>query len=111
MTPGAPCRAPRRLQGRSGAGMTGGNGALTMMRYDVHKGVAYFEKRGDAQAKSTELPGSRVVEYQRGYAVQYRISGPYYPELQTGWRSCAGRQNQLPDRPCAICGHMTHERG
>ena len=30
--------------------------------------------------------------------------------MGTGWRSCAGRQNQTPGKPCAICGHMTHNR-
>jgi hypothetical protein len=31
--------------------------------------------------------------------------------MDTGWRTCAGRKNQLIGRPCAICGHMTHFLG
>ncbi len=33
------------------------------------------------------------------------------PRGSSGWRSCCGRKNQLPGKPCAICGHMTHKRG
>ena len=28
----------------------------------------------------------------------------------TGWRNCAGAANQLPNKPCAICGCMTHKK-
>jgi len=27
-------------------------------------------------------PEARVIAYDRGFAVQYRISGPYWPELE-----------------------------
>lgn len=50
------------------------------------KGVAYFSKQGDAEeVLKTLLPGypeARIVEYQRGFAVQYRKSGAYYPEKE-----------------------------
>ncbi len=45
-------------------------------------GVAYFQDFGDATALVARLGGdSRVVVYQLGYAVQYRRSGPYFPEM------------------------------
>ena len=43
-----------------------------------YKGVAYFKNRKDAEAHMKRFaPKGRVVEYERGYAVQTRISGPY----------------------------------
>ena len=43
-----------------------------------HKGVAYFKTRKDAEAHMKKFaPKGRVVEYERGHAVQTRISGPY----------------------------------
>jgi len=37
---------------------------------------------GNLNIRGNQFPISepRVVEYERGYAVQYRISGPYYPQ-------------------------------
>jgi len=32
-------------------------------------------------------------------------------EYTTGWKSCAGKRNQIKGKPCAICGYMTHTRG
>lgn len=46
------------------------------------KGIAYFQSFEQAREISKRLPGSRVVVYQLGYAIQYRISGPYFPELE-----------------------------
>ena len=43
-----------------------------------YKGVAYFKTRKDAEKHMKKFaPKGRVVEYQRGYAVQTRIAGPY----------------------------------
>ena len=43
-----------------------------------YKGVAYFKTRKDAEAHMKKFaPKGRVVEYERGYAVQTRIAGPY----------------------------------
>lgn len=52
----------------------------------IHKGVAYFHTWMDAwqirKKLKAQYPEANVVAYTRGYAVQYRISGPYYPELE-----------------------------
>lgn len=52
----------------------------------IRKGVYYYKRYETALALVNELqneyPDSRVVHYELGYAVQYRISGPYYPELE-----------------------------
>lgn len=46
-----------------------------------HKGVNYYVTYDGARVIRDRLPpGARIVEYTRGWAVQYRISGPYYPE-------------------------------
>ena len=43
-----------------------------------YKGVAYFKTRKDAEKHMKKFaPKGRVVEYERGYAVQTRIAGPY----------------------------------
>ena len=43
-----------------------------------YKGVAYFKDRKDAEAHMKKFaPKGRVREYERGYAVQTRIAGPY----------------------------------
>ena len=43
-----------------------------------YKGIAYFKDRKDAEAHMKKFaPKGRVVEYDRGYAVQTKISGPY----------------------------------
>ena len=49
-----------------------------MNKVSEHKGVAYFKDRKDAEAHMKKFaPKGRIVEYERGYAVQIRISGPY----------------------------------
>ena len=41
-------------------------------------GIAYFKCRKDAEAHMERFaPLGRIVEYESGYAVQTRISGPY----------------------------------
>ena len=43
-----------------------------------YKGVAYFKDRKDAEAHMKKFaPKGRIVEYERGYAIQVRTSGPY----------------------------------
>ena len=49
------------------------------MKYKTHKGIAYFPNYIDARQVAREV-GGIVRNYIRGYAVQYYISGPYYPE-------------------------------
>ena len=44
----------------------------------IVKGIAYFETFSEARSIAAKV-GGRVVEYERGFAVQYRVSGPYYP--------------------------------
>ena len=81
------------------------------MRTHIHNGVKYFADPVSARvccaeilgrkaadipnpfgpfdplpATGTRFPTARVVPYDRGFAVQYYISGPYYPELES---SCA----------------------
>jgi len=42
------------------------------------RGIAYFKCRKDAEAHQKRFaPLGRVVQYERGWAVQTRISGPY----------------------------------
>jgi len=45
------------------------------------RNVAYFKTFSEARSIAAKV-GGRVVEYGRGFAVQYRKSGPYYPELE-----------------------------
>ena len=52
-----------------------------------HKNTDYFRNYSMAaeirdQLQDGEWPNARVVEYQRGFAVQYYLSGPYYPERE-----------------------------
>lgn len=62
----------------------------------THKGVKYFatwEQAVEVRASLLErFPEAREVEYERGIAVQYYRSGPYYPELEEKdgceWRQC-----------------------
>lgn len=54
-----------------------GSGGSDM--YKLYKGIAYFKAHKDARLKAEEV-GGRVVDYTRGYAVQYAKSGPYWPE-------------------------------
>ncbi len=51
----------------------------------MRKGVAYFGTYREARDVATkEIKGHawRIVRYTLGWAIQYRISGPYFPELQ-----------------------------
>lgn len=52
----------------------------------TYRGVTYFptfqEARDRAAQEVRGFPAWRVVGYERGWAIQYYPSGPYYPELQ-----------------------------
>jgi hypothetical protein len=52
----------------------------------IRTGIYYYKRYETAQELVKELkeeyPDARVVYYELGYAVQYRISGPYFPELE-----------------------------
>lgn len=55
-----------------------GEGVELDEKVKEYEGVAYFKDRKDAEAHMKKFaPKGRVVEYERGYAVQTRISGPY----------------------------------
>jgi len=44
----------------------------------TRKGTTYYPSYDHARAVSRSIAGSRVVAYELGWAVQLRISGPYY---------------------------------
>ena len=55
------------------------------MEYKTYKNVRYYVTYTAARSVAASLrrngyPMARVVEYIRGHAIQYRISGAYYPE-------------------------------
>ena len=54
--------------------------------YGNHKkGINYYSdwhKARDIANSLKGFPAARVVDYELGAAVQYYISGPYYPELE-----------------------------
>ena len=55
-------------------------------KVNYRKGIAYFQDYHDAVSVCRALPdGVRVVSYLEGYAVQYRRSGGYWPEGDTGY--------------------------
>ena len=45
----------------------------------MHKGEAYFPNFASACRMAEIMGNGRVIEYGLGFAVQYRVSGPYYP--------------------------------
>lgn len=76
-------------------------------RFDAHAGtehvygtVRLFDDTWPAQQFQTIC--KRIL----GFAP----SEPYRLQPATGWTTCAGRKNQLPHAPCAVCGCWTHER-
>ena len=54
--------------------VTNQEGTMTTTR----KGTTYYPSYDHARAVSRSIAGSRVVAYELGWAVQLRISGPYY---------------------------------
>ena len=46
-----------------------------------YRGVNYYQEYKMAKVIRDRLPaGARIVDFSRGWAIQYFISGPYYPE-------------------------------
>jgi hypothetical protein len=43
----------------------------------IHRGICYFDTRAQAQEAAAFYPGSRVIAYERGHAVQIQVSGAY----------------------------------
>ena len=51
----------------------------------IFKGIAYFPTLGSARTiQRWRVLGGRIVRYDRGWAIQYWKSGPYYPEHEYG---------------------------
>jgi len=52
----------------------------------MKQGVFYFSSLNDALERCymlrTKYPEGHVTHYDLGWAVQYYIGGPYYPELE-----------------------------
>jgi hypothetical protein len=46
----------------------------------LHKGIWYFARYEDAYLQAFARKLDRIIPYGRGWAVQYRVSGPYLPE-------------------------------
>lgn len=47
----------------------------------IHKGITYFPSYEAARTiRDRDVPKGRLIGYERGWAIQYWISGPYYPE-------------------------------
>lgn len=53
------------------------------MKIHTYKGTTYFSEYSDARTVRDNLPGSRIVEYGRGFAVQIRKSGPYFSIIES----------------------------
>jgi hypothetical protein len=55
------------------------------MKVVVSKGVYYYKDYKEARAILYDLkkqfPDARIVGYQKGWAIQYYVSGPYWPEI------------------------------
>jgi hypothetical protein len=81
-----PCNTMRHAHVFDDAGKFAGLVATSSLVAPVYKNVAYFPDQESADALVGRLvakhPDARTVAYTRGFAVQYRISGPYYPELE-----------------------------
>jgi len=64
-----------------------------------HKGIAYFanfhEARDHGEAHGRGFPSWRVINYERGYAVQAYPSGPYF-SLSGGLPDYAETSNYNP---------------
>ena len=53
----------------------------------THKGATYFPSFPIARDYAEEhgLPANRIIEYGRGWAIQLRVSGPYYNADKARW--------------------------
>ena len=61
------------------------------------KGIYYWPEFPDTRAVSASIPGSRVVGYEVGYAVQLRLSGPYVGRPEIGSER-AQREGEYEER-------------
>jgi len=52
-----------------------------MTKNNVKYYPSFKHARRCRNSLAAEYPNSRVVEYQLGWAVQYYLSGPYYPHF------------------------------
>jgi hypothetical protein len=64
-----------------------------MKKPRFRKGILYYHLYQDAESILTsvqaEFPHARIVEHKVGYAIQYYLSGPYYPERLAALASSA----------------------
>lgn len=53
----------------------------------TYKTVTYWKTFTDAlnYALANDLPTDRIIKYQKGYAIQRYVSGPYYNEKAKKW--------------------------
>jgi len=60
----------------------GNEGRGHMKTYTVYRNTFYFASYADAERVCNNLkqtyPEARIVEYERGYAIQREKSGPYW---------------------------------
>lgn len=67
-----------------------------MAKSITKSGVTYFQEFSDAREIKNSLynmyKGVRLVKYGLGWAIQYSISGPYYPSDPT-WTSYLNLKN------------------
>lgn len=51
------------------------------MAMRIYKGIGYYDNYAEARdVNEAEEIGGRLVCYGLGWAIQYRVSGPYWPE-------------------------------
>lgn len=55
---------------------------------ETHNGVTYWRERSACLEYATRngLPTDRLIAYGRGYAIQKRISGPYWDAVKRKWQ-------------------------
>ena len=68
----------QRIKELAGIPLNEEESELDEAKVKEYKGIAYFENRKDAESHMKKFaPKGRIVEYERGYAIQVRTSGPY----------------------------------
>jgi hypothetical protein len=62
-----------------------------MTKPKVYRGDYYWKSFSDARAwRDANMPGGRIVNYSRGWAVQLHVSGPYAgPDFNAAAHACA----------------------
>lgn len=79
---GTTCAYGYPLEGDCGARACPVHGTASASPYGRRQGprdarILYLPTFAEARAVRDAHPGSRVIEYLRGYAIQLRVSGPY----------------------------------